>query len=62
MIQTAIKLVTEKLILSSLHVKTGKVLSPATAETVKQFKVSNKISRIILECETLLFQVQNRVI
>jgi hypothetical protein len=37
MVQTAMKLVTEKCILSSPNVKTGRVLSPAIDETVKQF-------------------------
>jgi hypothetical protein len=41
-VQTAMKLVSEKLILSSPNVKIGKVLPPATAEMVKQFNVSNE--------------------
>jgi hypothetical protein len=47
MVWTSKKLVAEKLILSSPNVKPGKVLPPATAEMVKQFYVSDEVSRII---------------
>jgi hypothetical protein len=44
---TSKKLLVEKGILSSPNVKPGKVLPPATAEMVKQFCVSDEISRIM---------------
>jgi hypothetical protein len=47
MIQTAKKLVPKKEILSSSTVKPGKLLPPATAETVKQFYISDKMSKIM---------------
>jgi hypothetical protein len=47
-VQTAMKLVSEKLILSSPNVQIGKMLPPAPAEMVKQFNVSNEIGQIIL--------------
>jgi hypothetical protein len=46
MVLTAKKLVTEKGILLSLSVIPDKVLPPATVEVVKQFLISDKISRI----------------
>jgi hypothetical protein len=39
MVQTAKKLVTEERILLSLRVKSGEVLTPATAEMVKQLYI-----------------------
>jgi hypothetical protein len=48
MVSTSKKLVVEKGILSGPNVKPGKVLPPATAEMVKQFYVSDEISRIML--------------
>lgn len=47
MVQTAKKLVTEKRILFSLRVKSSKMLTPATAEMVKQFYAYDEISRIM---------------
>jgi hypothetical protein len=51
MIQTAKKLVPEKEILSSSIVKPGKLLPPATIETVKQFYVSDELSKIMPETD-----------
>jgi hypothetical protein len=47
MVQTSKKLVAEKGLLSCPNVKPGRVLPPATAEMVKEFCVSDEISRII---------------
>jgi hypothetical protein len=47
MVLTTKKLVTEKGILLSSTVIPGKVLLPATAEMVKQFFISDKISRLL---------------
>jgi hypothetical protein len=45
MVQTLKKLVLEKGILSSSSAKPGRVLPPPTAEMIKQFYVSDEISR-----------------
>jgi hypothetical protein len=47
MVQTAKKLMAKKRILLSLRVKSGEVLTPATAEMVKQFYICDEISRVI---------------
>jgi hypothetical protein len=47
MFQTSKKLVAGKEILSGTNVKPGKVLPPAIAEMVKQFYVSDEISRVM---------------
>jgi hypothetical protein len=47
MVQTAKNFMAEKDIFSSPNRRPGKVLPPATADTVKQFYPSNEISRIM---------------
>jgi hypothetical protein len=55
--------VAEKGILSSPNVKSGKVLPPAIAEMVKQFYVSDEISRIMPETKDYIsvnWKVRNK--